>query len=444
MATLLAGCQLTPPPVDPTLATKRAEADRAALQAKSDATAADAKVTELRAQELEMQAESTRQDQIAQAHAQRVADAEAATKTHQNALERARALGETCRKGTTPSDNEAVDLHEYLVKFQSDPTRDKAIADLDSCRKLIRKREQATFRALIQEARAQLAVDIEDGFDESNPIYRGRLKARVKGTELRVSMRGNFQGRRRHSQSEVDSWCNSDTGFVFSKIVLKNSHGTFSCKPDFSAKEAEEASLEKMGIATAWTPPPSGDTYPPSPVSPSPDNQAPDNPELANVQASLESARSAYFQANQRAQEAAHARQAIETEHDVELRAWRAVKISGSKKMQTAGIVVGGLGLAGAVVGGVGSASRRETTTELESARAEASAFEGVPGVEPDLERIADLEAKEQRQRTTAIVGYGVGVPLLLTGVILYFVGRNRQSKLRAMAVSADGLRLRF
>lgn len=444
LAVFLTGCQLTPPPVDPSLAVRQKEADRAITKAKDDAAAADARVTELRDRELEIQARQTEKDQIAKTHALRVSAAEEAVREYEDARSRALSLGESCKGGSTPPDNEAVVLHNYLVQFQSDPERDKAIEELEPCRKLIKKRELAEFRSLVKEARVQLAIDIEDGFDETNPIYRGRLKAKVKGTELHVSMRGNFEGRARHSQSEVDSWCDSDTGFVFSRIVLKNAHGTFSCKPALSAKETEEAYLEKAGLATSWTPPPPGDTYPPSPVSPLPDGPPPDNTELASIQASLEDARSAHFQAKQQVQDATAARQVLDDEHTREVQAWKSDKINSARKTQIMGLVVGGLGVVGVLVGSVGSYSQEETQRELDEARTTAEALEGIPGAQPGNQKVADLEDELQRQKTTTIIGYAVGAPLLITGVILYFVGRNNQSRLRSMTVSADGLRLRF
>lgn len=444
LAALLTGCQLTPPPVDPSLAVRQKEADEAIAKAKNDAAEADARVTELRDRELEIQARRAEKDQLANAHALRVSAAEEATKEHREALSRALDLGKSCKKGSTPQDSEAVELHKHLVQFQSDPERDQAIEELEACRKLIKKRELAEFKTLVKEARIQLAIDIEDGFDERNPIYRGRLKAKVKGTELRVSMRGNFEGRARHSQNEVDSWCDSDTGFVFSRIVLKNAHGTFSCKPAFSAKETEQTYLEKAGLATSWTPPPPGDTYPPSPVSPLPDGPQPDNTELTSIQASLEDARSAHLQANQQVQDATASRQALDDERARETQAWRSDKLNRAKKTQAAGLVVGGLGVIGVLVGAVGSTSQEETKRKLDNARVTAEVLGGTPGTQPDEQKVVDLEDKLQRQKTTTIIGYAVGAPLLIAGVILYFVGRNNQSKLRGMTVSADGLRMRF
>lgn len=444
LALALIGCQLPPPPISPSLAAQQKEADRAIAEAQDEAAAANTRVTDLRARELDIQARQTEKDQLAKTHAERVSSAAKAVKEYEDARSRAHKLAENCERGSTPPDNEAVALHSYLVQYQSDPARDEAIEALEQCRKLIKKREIAGFKVLVKEARTQLAIDIEDGFDESNPIYRGRLKAKVKGSELRVSMRGNFEGRARHSQSEVESWCDSDTGFVFSRIVLKNAHGTFSCKPVLSAKETLQAYLKDAGVAASWTPPLPGDTYPPRPLSPLPDGPPPANTELASIQASLEGARTAHFQARQRVQDATATRQALDSEHAQEVQAWKFDKLSKAKKAQTAGLVVGGLGVVGLAVGSFGSFSQGETKRELNNARRTAETLENIPGSEPDEQKVDDLETELQRQETTTIVGYGVGVPLLITGAILYFVGRNNQSKLRNMTVSTDGFRLRF
>lgn len=446
LVALLVGCQLTPPPVDPSLAARKAEADQAVARAEADAAAAETDVTALREHELELEARATEKEQINRAHAQKVADAESAVGEHSQALSRARELGESCKKKVTPLDDEAVKLRGYLVQFQRDPERDASIESLESCRKLIKKRETVKFRSLVKEARTQLAIDIEDLFDERNPIYRGRLKARIKGSELRVSMRGNFEGRARHSQSEVDSWCSAETGFVFSRIVLKNSHGTFTCKPPLSAKETEEAYLAEKGVATSWTPPTAGDTIAPTLVAPLPPATATatEQTELTSVRASLEQARSKQFDANQRAQEAAARRQALDGDYSREVQAWKSDRLQTAKRTQTAGLVVGGLGVVGLVVGAYGSYAQRETQRELDAERANADTFENVPGLEPDEEKIAELEERLERQETTTVVGYAVGASLLVTGAVLYLAGRSRRAKLRGITVSATGLQGRF
>ncbi len=119
--------------------------------------------------------------------------------------------------------------YQRVAAYASAPERDAAIDVLESCRKqfadAVRKYGTQTFRDL----RKDFAIGIEDRFDEDNRFARGSLVAKVNGTSLSIRMKGNFEGRARHSEDQVNAWCEMTD--YFSKVTLRNSHGTFSCTP---------------------------------------------------------------------------------------------------------------------------------------------------------------------------------------------------------------------
>lgn len=121
--------------------------------------------------------------------------------------------------------------YEMLAEYMAADERDAAIGVLEGCRRDYVADARKFGPKVFAAARREFALDLEDGFDENNPYNRGALVAKVDGTTLRVRLKGNFEGRARHSQAEVDAWCSVERAVYFSKIVLKNSHGTFSCTP---------------------------------------------------------------------------------------------------------------------------------------------------------------------------------------------------------------------
>lgn len=129
--------------------------------------------------------------------------------------------------------------YDVLRVYEASPERDNALAAIERCRKVHLawwKREGARRMA---EKRNEFAIGIEDDFDMSFPRRRGALVAKVNGTQLLVSLKGELQGRPRHSEELVRNWCEEDDTqpfawtlvFMFSKVVLKDEHGTFSCEP---------------------------------------------------------------------------------------------------------------------------------------------------------------------------------------------------------------------
>lgn len=126
---------------------------------------------------------------------------------------------------------EAIAAYAVLREYAADPKRDEAIGRLERCRKEYAARVRKMGPALYADQRKDVAILIEDAFDEANPYRKGVLVAKVDGTQLVVRLKGTFEGRSRHSQNEVETWCEMDATRIFSKVTLKNSHGTFSCRP---------------------------------------------------------------------------------------------------------------------------------------------------------------------------------------------------------------------
>lgn len=140
--------------------------------------------------------------------------------------------------------------YQVLAEYQSSEERDRAIVRLEGCRKQLLLKMRSRGKSVVGDARREFAISLEDEFDAQNPYLRGNLVAKVKGSELHVRMKGNFEGRARHSQEEVEAWCGATS--VFSKIILKNSHGVFSCKPTLwpgSTKKYVQSILDEIGVA---------------------------------------------------------------------------------------------------------------------------------------------------------------------------------------------------
>lgn len=192
------------------------------------------------------------EDAVEPANAKRVAKPFSEADIYSRALRRSHSLGESCRREQPPADDEAIALYRYLAS-RNEPDREGAIDSLEFCRVLIKKRELAAFRELVGEVRKSITFDVEEAFDEANPAAQGDLKARVVGTELRVSAPGDFEGGRRASQAQIDSWCDFDMALVFTRVVLRNSLGTFTCIPPRSLSDAERIAMERKGVDTAWT-----------------------------------------------------------------------------------------------------------------------------------------------------------------------------------------------
>jgi hypothetical protein len=266
---VLSACR-SEPPIDPEEAERRQRAVRVAHKARAE---------QVSAQEAAESHRSIHEGVVAQlqgvedAETKRVAayrSAQTSHKKYRDSIAEAQEAGARCRQMKQAEDN-TLALHAYLAEFTSEPERDAAMTALESCRKLLLKERREVMRDAAVQMRKDFAVEIEDAFDENNPYDHGKLVATVRGETLAVKMRGNFEGRRRHSQEQVDDWCAGS--IMFSKITLHNSHGTFSCVPDQSPAEVSERFLREAGILDSWAVAKIGSTATPeSPIPPPPAN----------------------------------------------------------------------------------------------------------------------------------------------------------------------------
>lgn len=203
----------------------------------------------------------------ATARAQRAAEAE----EFQSALVTAAYLHTACKDGDLPRDDfgKVVSTRAYLLAFESSADRDSALGGLEPCRGEIEKGTRAYLPGWLAEKREAFARQVEDDFDGANPVRRGDLKAKVSGRTLKVRLPGGFEGRARHSKTQLELMCERSGAEMFSRITLvATSHGTFSCEPAGAMKDADilRSLLAQLGADEPWTDPPSGSK--PTPTAP--------------------------------------------------------------------------------------------------------------------------------------------------------------------------------
>ncbi|MCA9638591.1 MAG: hypothetical protein KC420_21325, partial [Myxococcales bacterium] len=345
-------------------------------------------------------------------------------------------LGRDCQGGRPPED--AKERYRYLASFESTPERDAAIVRLEPCRRALVKEAKRTIRAAASRLRQEFAEGIEDAFDTNNPYSRGSLVATVRGEDLVVKMRGNFEGRRRHSQDQVDAWCSQTE--LFKTISLHNAHGTFTCSAGGSLKAIEAAILTEEGLLPPWTPPIAGENPTPAPVAAPPPAGGPAKIQLAEEAASLkaeldaaeaevarrrdehERASAALTRSERRAEEA-------DAKHRQQL-------AESARTTQLAGLIVTGTGGILTSVGAYLAYQRIDVKAQIDAAK-----NAGPLGPIVDLDA---LETKYERQTTGIAVGIGVGIPLIAVGVALLVVGKRRKDAATALTLGPRGLQLEF
>ena len=383
-----------------------------------------ARLAELRAVEAERQASL-----------QRIADG---YDRYQAALRSAEELGEDCLGGLPPE--HVRELYRYLATFESSPERDQAIERLEPCRRILVKGKKKLVRETAREMRAEFAVEIEDTFDENNPYSRGHLTATVRGDSLIVNMRGNYEGRRRHSQEQVDSWCSQSV--LFAQITLRNSHGTFRCRPGGSMKRITTLILTEDGLLPAWTPAVSGPKATPTafPSTPPPPRDGPDERILAQqavlLHANWEAATANSESRREAVDDASAVAKRLEDQIAAADQTRRQDLEDSGRKVQLGGYVVGGMGVLSTAIGAYLIQSRSTVRAEIESA----SVLETMGFASDTSER----EAKAERQTLGIQIGLGVGIPLVATGALLVLLGRMRKDRATSLALGSGGLVLKF
>jgi hypothetical protein len=371
--------------------------------------------------------------------AARVADYQrsvAAVATYREAIEATDRLGRDCQGGEPPAD--AVALHVYLAAFEASAERDAALARLEVCRKILVRDAKTDVRRAMTALQRDFAEAIEDSFDENNPYSRGQLTTTVTSDVLVVRMKGNFEGRRRHSQEQVDAWCASTS--LFTRITLNNAHGTFTCVPSGSPAEIAATLLADEGLLPPWSPAAPGSTKVPSPLPPPPPANGPVRLQLAEQAAALRSELEAAEEIVSKHRDhvaAASAARAQTERREEEVRAeGRRVLEESARDMHRAGLVVGAVGSFSVTIGAYLGYARLGVRSEIERAEA-LSALGGAV----DLNA---LEAKEARQTMGLGVAFGVGIPLIAAGVLLLVLGKQRKGAASIAAIRGGGLGFRF
>lgn len=405
-------CHVEPPSMPDDEAQRRARAQsegRKAVARQADLESALA----LSRQTRDASADALRAAEAAnEMSAQRQRAAAEEAKKYASALSEARSIAGNCAASDWAR---MVEVYAYLRQFASEPQRDAAIADLDFCRQSALKLKLRAYQDATVDLRKEFAVQVEEAFDENNPYSRGSLVAKIKGDKLQVSMRGNFEGRSRYSQYQVDAWCEQTS--LFTSISLRNSHGTFTCRPSESPKEVHARLLREENLLDPWIPPASGERS--TPVAreiPPPVSEQ----ELARLRGALTAAEEALQDpelelaaARAKADKArAIIRRIDEGQRDRE-RAWRDAQQESAKTMNRAGVGVLAAGSVATGIGGYLGYLRATTQTSLDTQNGLGSSSE-------------EAEEKLQLQTVGMTVGLIVGIPLLVTGALLIVAGKRR------------------
>lgn len=397
----LSGCALAPPPRPPEdeLALQRARTQKRKATESWQQLQAERVTATTRAKQL--QAEVAVLDEPSVAAQQARGEQQFEFDSYANTIEAALVFADSCEEH--PDVGMALEtgaaLAEGLASYVSEPERDKALKAMDRCREQLTKRWRKKLRKVVVELRREFAVEIEDLFDEANPYSRGDLTAKVAGTALNVRMRGNFEGRARHSQDQANAWCERGNG-LFTKITLKNSHGTFSCRPDESPRQLSARLLEEAQVTSNWyvvgeqaTP------TMPEPLPPVPAEVEQRKTELLAELRELETAAAIHEERGskiaEQEQQARASVAAVDQRDESRVNAWRATNIERAGNVQVAGGVLAGIG--GAVLLGTLGAWQSK-----------------VAGVQDALP-----------------ITIGISVPVLVTGILLLTGGTVHKRRVR-------------
>lgn len=277
------GCTLTPPSLSPEDQRRRSGA-RLELQRVEDARVELAKAEGENATRVdELRLELAALDARRQATLRAFKAQQAAFDGYEDNIEAAQAFADECSEVDDPIESAELGaaIVEELAGYESERERDAALEAMEGCRRALVKQARKQIREVIKDMRRDFSHEVEDVFDANNPYSRGKLVAKVSGAQLKVRMRGNFEGRARHSQEQVDAWCVTASG-LFTKITLKNGHGTFSCKPDESPSDLMETILSDAQLGVSW------DVVGEQPTPVPPAAPPPPNPEESRRRAALE------------------------------------------------------------------------------------------------------------------------------------------------------------
>jgi hypothetical protein len=399
----MAGCALEPPSASPedaqALARARSEAKEAELERTSIEQERSGYAAEIGRKQAELAELDAGYQASLSAHRARVLAHEGYTA----ALAAAQDYADDC-EGDMPFVRLVLGagIAAELGVYGSYPDRDAALDRMESCRVQQVKEARKLMKVRIKELREGYAVDIEDAFDTNNPYSRGGLVAKVSGTTLSVKMRGNFEGRARHSQDQVDDWCDAADG-LFTAITLSNSHGRFTCTPAESPSAFMARLLDETGGTSSWKQ--TGELAIPSDPGPAPARPPGLTSQRDKLVGEIERIEAANAKLDPRSRDAAvMADQAHQREAAVARKQTLRVDEWGVQANQRASRTI----VAGAVLAGIGALTLGVTVGSQTQSQAGGTAAKQV-----------------------LPIGVGISVPVLVTGFALIIGGSVRKGRIR-------------
>jgi hypothetical protein len=403
LAVTIGGCSLTPPssaPEEQRLLQQARARQREVASAQSQLEHDQATVAaELKLMQKELAVLDAAHEQVLREFQAR----QLAYTSYWDRIDQATTFAATCadQPDALATAEAGASLAQALAQFVSEPRRDQALEALERCRIILKKAARKQVKEAVKELQRELAVEIEDTFDENNPHSRGGLTAIVKGSTLSVRMQGNFEGRARHSQEQVDAWCARASG-LFTKISLGNAHGTFTCEPETTPEQLIDSILEESKIDSSWVI--SGEqatpTVPPQPPPPPPETQqrrAKIVAEIERLTAKLTELDSLANGIVEQQQDARRMTDEVSRRQRTATEGWGQREITRAANVQVAGAAFAALG--GALL----------------------------------LGTVGATQAGVQQARDFIPIGVGVSVPVVLSGVLLLVGGGVRKQRVREM-----------
>jgi hypothetical protein len=371
------------------------------------------------------QAQAQAQEQL-RAYDQREREAVEQVDRYAATIAAAQGIGSDCPVGA----ERLVEMHVYLRQFAAEPARDAAIEALERCRTTVaRARKQELQRSQVA-TREAFARSVEQAFDEAYPHARGRMIAEVKAATLRVELRDWTEWRPRDCQRALDAWC--ATTPPFTSIELRGPHGTSRCRPGTTPEDQVAAQVRADGLVDPWVPAASGTSATPVAGDLRGDHEGRERlrGELDRTTQWVQASRAEYVFAGEDAEAVAEKLQGLDDGLDAQMERRSEFAERKYNKMMIASIPVN---LGGGAFGILGVLSLTARGHIVDGTR--------------EFSSVTARDAALQRTTRNAILGYVVGVPLIVAGLTLVVIsarGLTRVRHVRRLTFSASGIGFRF
>jgi hypothetical protein len=268
-------------------------------------------------------------------------------------------------------------------------------------------------------------------------------EAQAVAEECRKSKRGSDKATELHAylagyaaEPERDA---ALTGLeVCRKAIIKDK--TAALKKDRrSAAEIQEA-LRTAGVLEDWSTPPVGELAPPAKPKPPPPPGGPERQQLGEREAAekvtLETEVAREAKEAERLRSTNQLLERIEARDRQRLTEWRDREVDAGRNVQIAGGVLGAVGVTLTSVGGYMASVRSGTAQAIDDL--EALETMGVPV------DTSPLDDKLKQQTVGMALGLGLGIPLVITGIVMLISGGQRKANARDLSLAPGGLRLQF